>query len=105
MVWQRLTIWCYATFLVIGGVIGYVKSGSVASPFTASIAALFLLGTQKIGNARTRKMSRLALLGMLALLFCYRALKTGLLIPSGMLALVTLLVLGIVAAIPYRQTS
>jgi uncharacterized membrane protein (UPF0136 family) len=85
-----LTIF-YGIFILIGGIIGYVKAGSLAS-----LAMGVIFGALLIGSAFWRRWGRvLALISTLFLdvFFTFRYLSTGKFNPPGVLALVSFAVL------------
>jgi uncharacterized membrane protein (UPF0136 family) len=94
----QVTLGIYALLLAVGGVIGYVKAGSRPSLIAGSIsalAALLALGLS-IGNNRLGVPLGLILSITLFVLFGYRyAVKTRKFMPSGLLAVASLVVLAV----------
>ena len=94
----QITLGIYALLLAVGGVIGYVKAGSRPSLIAGSIsalAALLALGLS-IGNNRLGIPLGLILSIALFVLFGYRyAVKTRKFMPSGLLAVASLVVLAV----------
>jgi uncharacterized membrane protein (UPF0136 family) len=94
----QVTLGIYALLLAVGGVIGYVKAGSRPSLIAGSIsalAALLALGLS-IGNNRMGVPLGLILSIALFVLFGYRyAVKTRKFMPSGLLAVASLVVLAV----------
>jgi uncharacterized membrane protein (UPF0136 family) len=94
----QVTLGIYALLLAVGGVIGYVKAGSRPSLIAGSIsalAALLALGLS-IGNNRWGVPLGLMLSIALFVLFGYRyAVKTRKFMPSGLLAVASLVVLAV----------
>jgi uncharacterized membrane protein (UPF0136 family) len=94
----QVTLGIYALLLAIGGVIGYVKAGSRPSLIAGSIsalAALLALGLS-VGNNRLGVPLGLILSIVLFVLFGYRyAVKTRKFMPSGLLAVASLVVLAV----------
>jgi uncharacterized membrane protein (UPF0136 family) len=94
----QATLAIYALLLAVGGVIGYVKAGSRPSLIAGSIsalAALLALGLS-IGNNRLGVPLGLILSIALFVLFGYRyAVKTRKFMPSGLLAVASLVVLAV----------
>ena len=94
----QVTLGIYALLLAVGGVIGYVKAGSRPSLIAGSIsalAALLALGLS-IGNNRLGVPLGLILSIALFVLFGYRyAVKTRKFMPSGLLAVASLVVLAV----------
>jgi uncharacterized membrane protein (UPF0136 family) len=94
----QVTLGIYALLLAVGGVIGYLKAGSRPSLIAGSIsalAALLALGLS-IGNNRLGVPLGLILSITLFVLFGYRyAVKTRKFMPSGLLAVASLVVLAV----------
>jgi uncharacterized membrane protein (UPF0136 family) len=94
----EVTLGIYAVLLGVGGLMGYLKAGSRASLIAGSIssvAAFTALGLS-IGNSRWGTPLGLILSIVLFLLFGYRyAIKTRKFMPSGLLAVVSLVVLAV----------
>jgi uncharacterized membrane protein (UPF0136 family) len=94
----QVTLGIYAVLLAVGGVIGYVKAGSRPSLIAGSIsalAALLALGLS-VGNNRLGVPLGLILSIALFVLFGYRyAVKTRKFMPSGLLAVASLVVLAV----------
>jgi uncharacterized membrane protein (UPF0136 family) len=94
----QVTLAIYALLLAVGGVIGYVKAGSRPSLIAGAIsalAALLALGLS-IGNNRLGVPLGLILSIALFVLFGYRyAAKTRKFMPSGLLAVASLVVLAV----------
>ena len=94
----QVTLGIYALLLAVGGVIGYVKAGSRPSLIAGSIsalAALLALGLS-VGNNRLGVPLGLILSIALFVLFGYRyAVKTRKFMPSGLLAVASLVVLAV----------
>ena len=88
------TILIYAAVLVIGGVVGWRLSGSRMS-FTASLVSAALLTTAyRLSHSSSfggYLMAAIVSLG-LVILFALRFRKTGKFLPSGMMLLVSLVV-------------
>jgi uncharacterized membrane protein (UPF0136 family) len=94
----QITLGIYALLLAVGGLIGYIKAGSRPSLIAGSLsalAALVALGLS-IGNNRLGIPLGLLLSIALFVLFGYRyAVKTRKFMPSGLLAIASLVVLGV----------
>lgn len=92
-------LWIYIGLLLIGGIIGYLKAKSQISLITslvfAALLALCAIGLFIPGV-------EYALLGILALVFCVRFMKTRKFMPSGMLMSITLLTLVLYAILSAR---
>ncbi|MER3412993.1 MAG: hypothetical protein C4341_01910 [Armatimonadota bacterium] len=84
MNWLTIAVFVYSTLVIIGGVFGYVKAGSVPS-LVASILAGGLLDVAAIISIRneTAGFSIAAVVTLaLAAFFGYRLAQTGNLMPS-----------------------
>jgi uncharacterized membrane protein (UPF0136 family) len=94
----QVTLGIYALLLAVGGVIGYVKAGSRPSLIAGSLsalAAILALGLSA-GNNRLGVPLGLILAIALFVLFGYRyAVKTRKFMPSGLLAVASLVVLAV----------
>jgi uncharacterized membrane protein (UPF0136 family) len=94
----QITLGVYAVLLGVGGLIGYLKAGSRPSLIAGSISALAALGALGLSAANHRMGVPLGLLLSITLfvLFGYRyAAKTRKFMPSGLLAIASLIVLGV----------
>ena len=94
----QITLGIYALLLAIGGLIGYFKAGSrpsLIAGLLSSAAAFTALGLS-IGDNRWGVPLGLVLSIVLFILFGYRyAAKTGKFMPSGLLAVLSLVVLAV----------
>ena len=94
----QVTLGIYALLLAVGGVIGFVKAGSrpsLIAGLISAVAALLALGLS-IGNNRWGVPLGLILSIALFVLFGYRyAVKTRKFMPSGLLAIASLVVLAV----------
>jgi uncharacterized membrane protein (UPF0136 family) len=94
----QLTLGIYAFLLAVGGMIGYFKAGSrpsLIAGLLSALAALVALGLS-IGNSRWGVPLGLLLSITLFVLFGYRyAAKTGKFMPSGLLAVLSLVVVAV----------
>ncbi len=94
----QVTLAIYALLLAVGGLIGYLKAGSRPSLIAGSISALAVLAALGL-SARSHPWG--VPLGMIVsitlfLLFGYRyAVKTRKFMPSGLLAIASLVVLAV----------
>lgn len=79
----------YSGLLLVGGFIGYILAGSVASLLMSGIFAFLLL----LSIYFQKTSATYLLLSFLSLFFIYRTVHTGKFMPSGILALLTLAVL------------
>jgi uncharacterized membrane protein (UPF0136 family) len=94
----QVTLALYAVLLALGGVIGYLKAGSRASLIAGTLSALFAALALGLSATNSRWGVPLGLLLSITLfvLFAYRyAVKTRKFMPSGLLAIVSLVVLGV----------
>lgn len=86
----KMVLWVYVVLLVAGGLMGYLKAGSMVSLFTSTAFAIPLalcaLGILPMWLARL-------LTGILAAFFLFRALKTQKFMPAGMMAIVSAIIL------------
>ena len=89
----------FGVLTIVGGVIGYVKAGSVASIVAGSITgvlllvAAFLLSDHRAAGLATAFIISL----LLAAQFVPKFIRTGRVMPSGMMAILS--VIGLIAAI------
>jgi uncharacterized membrane protein (UPF0136 family) len=94
----EVTLGIYAVLLAVGALVGYFKAGSRASLIAgslSSVAAFVALGLS-IGNSLWGVPLGLLLSISLFVLFGYRyAVKTRKFMPSGFLAVISLIVLGV----------
>jgi uncharacterized membrane protein (UPF0136 family) len=94
----QITLGTYAALLAIGGVIGYVKARSQASLIAGLLSAVVALAALGLSIANHRLGVPLGLVLSIALfvLFGYRyAVKTRKFMPSGLLAVASLVVLAV----------
>jgi uncharacterized membrane protein (UPF0136 family) len=93
-----ITLGIYAVLLVVGGMIGYMKAGSRASLIAGSISSTVAVLALALSIAFKNYGIALGLLLSIGLfiLFGYRyAVKTRKFMPSGLLAVVSLIVLAV----------
>lgn len=94
---QHTVLWFYIVLLVIGGLIGFFKAGSKVSLITSGVSAA-LLAIASIPGLFARDFSRIlitVLLAALLVVFTIRLAKTKKFMPSGLMLVVTLLVLAL----------
>jgi len=83
-------LWTYIVLLIAGGLVGWLKAGSKAS-IIASVACAVPLVLGLLLKWPNAIMA--ALLGVLALFFAVRTMKSRKLMPSGLMLLLTLVTL------------
>ena len=89
----------FGALTIVGGIVGYVKAGSVASIIAGSITgvlllvAVFLLPEHRMVGLATALIVSL----LLAAQFAPKFLRTGRVMPAGMMAILS--AIGIIAAI------
>lgn len=91
---HKLIILIYTVLLLVGGSLGYVKTGSIAS-LIASVGFAFILLTLLAANKRLKSSvvyTSLVLL-MIDLIFTYRYLKAYKFFPAGAFAIITFVTL------------
>lgn len=87
---------CYGAVVVVGGIFGYCKAKSRASLIAGTVSGLFLVST---GLLTVIGMSGAAYVGfvvnlLLVVFFGMRFKKTQAFVPSGMMALISVVVFG-----------
>jgi uncharacterized membrane protein (UPF0136 family) len=94
----QVTLAIYGVLLAVGGLIGFFKAGSrpsLIAGLLSAVAAFAALGLS-IGRSQLGAPLGLLLSIVLFILFGYRyAIKTGKFMPSGLLAVVSLIVLAV----------
>src|SRR5262245_64968331 len=91
----QVTLAIYGVLLAVGGLIGYFKAGSRPSLIAGLLSAVAAFGALGLTIGRSQLGPPLGLLLSIVLfvLFGYRyAVKTGKFMPSGMLAVISLIV-------------
>src|SRR5262249_30600505 len=94
----QVTLGIYGVLLIGGGLIGYVKAGSRPSLIAGLLSAVAAFAALGLSISRNVLGPPLGVLLAIALfvLFGYRyAVKTGKFMPSGLLAVISLVVLGV----------
>lgn len=94
----QVTLGIYGVLLAVGGLIGYFKAGSRPSLIAGLLSAVAAFGALglTIGQSQLGPPLGLLLAVVLFVLFGYRyAVKTGKFMPSGLLAVISLVVLGV----------
>jgi uncharacterized membrane protein (UPF0136 family) len=92
---QNTVLWVYIILLVAGGLFGFFKAGSKASLISAGVSAA-LLAVASIPGLFAPGFSRIliaVLLAALLVVFTIRLSKTRKFMPSGLMLVLTLLVL------------
>ena len=89
----------FGILTIAGGVVGYVKAGSVASIIAGSIAGVLLLvGAFLLPEHRAAGLATAFIISfLLAAQFIPKFLRTGRVMPAGMMSILS--VIGIIAAI------
>jgi uncharacterized membrane protein (UPF0136 family) len=98
----QITLGIYAVLLAVGGLIGYLKAGSRASLIAGSISALVAIAAVGLSFKSPSWGVPLGLILSISLflLFGYRyAVKTRKFMPSGLLAVASLVVLAVMLMI------
>jgi uncharacterized membrane protein (UPF0136 family) len=88
-----IALWIYVTLLLAGGLVGRIKAGSKISLVTSAVFAV-LLALCATGVIRPFYITRI-IVGFLAAFFCVRYLKTSKFMPSGLILLFSVVVLGV----------
>jgi len=88
-----IALWIYVTLLLAGGLVGFLKAGSKISLITSALFAA-LLALCATGIIHPFYITDI-LLGILAVVFCIRYLKTSKFMPSGLILLFSVVVLGV----------
>jgi uncharacterized membrane protein (UPF0136 family) len=94
----QITLAIYGVLLAVGGLVGYLKAGSRPSLIAGSLSAVAAFGALALSVANNRLGVPLGLLLSIALfvLFGYRyAVKTRKFMPSGLLAIASMVVLAV----------
>lgn len=90
----------YTLILILGGLVGYLKAGSLLSIISSLVFGSLLL----IGLYNKSTATLLLTLTALLLFFAYRWFQTGNFLPAGVLLVLTGLVLGASFLLLKRQT-
>lgn len=85
------TLITYSALLAGGGLVGFLKAGSLPSLIMSAIFAALVLLSVFFNNYK----ATYGLLVFLSIFFLYRLYLTGKFMPAGMLAAITLLVIGL----------
>lgn len=92
---KSIIVVIYAALMIVGGLMGYLKAESLASLISGGGSGLLLLGCSLFIWKRSLKAYdiTIGILCCLLAFFCYRFISTHQIVPSGVLLLVTSLVL------------
>lgn len=94
----QVTLGIYGVLLAVGGLIGFLKAGSRPSLIAGMLSAIGVFAALglTIGQSQLGPPLGMLLAVCLFVLFGYRyAVKTGKFMPSGLLAVISLVVLGV----------
>jgi uncharacterized membrane protein (UPF0136 family) len=86
-----VSLWIYATLLLVGGMVGLVKAGSKISMVTSGLFAV-LLALCALGIIHPFWIADI-LVGLVAVVFLVRYLKTSKFMPAGLMLLLSVVVL------------
>jgi uncharacterized membrane protein (UPF0136 family) len=87
-----VSLWIYVTLLLLGGLVGLIKAGSKISLVTSALFAA-LLSLCALGVIHPFWIADI-LVGVVAVVFLVRYLKTSKFMPSGLMLLFSVVVLG-----------
>ncbi len=88
-----IALWIYVTLVLAGGLVGFIKAGSKISLVVSAVFAT-LLALCATGVIHPFYITDI-ILGVLALVFCVRYLKTSKFMPSGLMLLFSVVVLAV----------
>jgi uncharacterized membrane protein (UPF0136 family) len=89
-------LWIYIVLLLVGGLIGFLKANSKVSLITSAVFAAVLVLTQTgIFDPRVARNLVNVLLAVLLVVFAIRLAKTKKFMPSGLMLVLTILVLAL----------
>ena len=95
---DNIVFWGYIVLLLVGGLIGFYKSNSKVSLITASVAAAVLVVTRVPGlfdRTLARSLDTI-IMAILLVVFAIRLTKTKKFMPSGLLLILTAVVLALI---------
>lgn len=95
MQFENIVFWGYIVLLLVGGLIGFFKAGSKVSFITSAVAAAVLVLTRLQGVFQPsfgRNLSAV-IMALLLVVFAIRLAKTKKFIPSGLMLVLTVIVL------------
>lgn len=87
-----ISLWIYVTLLLVGGMVGLIKAGSKISMVISGLFAA-LLALCALGIIHPFWIAHV-LVGILAVVFLVRYLKTSKFMPAGLMLLFSVVVLG-----------
>lgn len=90
-------LWIYIVFLLIGGLIGFLKAGSKVSLITSAVFAAFLIiaAIPSLLQASARQLVVDVIMAVLLVVFAMRLAKTKKFMPSGLMLVVTIAALAL----------
>src|SRR5579871_6410905 len=98
MQFENIVFWCYTILLLVGGLIGFLKAGSKVSLITSAVAAAVLILTRPACGifqpAFGRSLANI-IMAVLLIVFAIRLAKTRKFIPSGLMLVLTVVVLAL----------
>jgi uncharacterized membrane protein (UPF0136 family) len=97
MQFENIVFWSYIVLLLAGGLFGFFRAHSKVSLLTAAVAAAILVLTRVpglFGYTLARDMENI-IMAVLIVVFAIRLTKTKKFIPSGLLLLLTAVVLAL----------
>jgi len=87
---MKIVLWIYVVLLCVGGLIGYLKAGSIISLIT-SVGFAIPLALCALGILP--RWVAYVLTGFLGAFFLFRLVKSGKFMPAGLMAVVSVIVL------------
>jgi uncharacterized membrane protein (UPF0136 family) len=95
-----ISVLIYGILVCAGGVIGFLTAHSIASLIMGGLfgAALIVCATGILKNKSCAYYTSMALSGILSGFFIYRFLHTGKIMPAGLMAVLSLVILSILIA-------
>jgi uncharacterized membrane protein (UPF0136 family) len=97
MQFDNIVFWSYILLLLAGGLIGFFKAGSKVSLITSAVAAALLILTRLSGvfQASFARNLSLVIMALLLVVFAVRLAKTKKFVPSGLMLVLTVVVLAL----------
>jgi uncharacterized membrane protein (UPF0136 family) len=95
----RLYFFVFGALTIVGGIIGYVKAGSVPSIIAGAITGvLLLIAASILPTHRTAGLATALVISvLLALQFVPKLIRTGKMMPAGLMSILS--VIGVVVAV------